>query len=266
MLVIGERINSSRKSIEPAISNRDTEFILREAKNQVEGGANFIDINAATLMDREIEAVEWLVRTIQGAMNIPLCIDTPNPDAIEAALKIHRGQAMINSITGERARYEGIVPLVKEYKAKVIALTMTDEGKMPQDGEGRYGAATRLIERLMKDGVPIDDIYVDPLVFPVSTNTQAALMVTDTIRRIMGDFPGVHTVCGLSNVSYGLPNRKLINQIFLVLAMQAGLDAVILDPTDKRIMANLIVAETLLGRDEYCMKYLEAHKSGKLEI
>lgn len=264
MLIIGERINTSRKFIEPAVVARNAEFIQNEARQQFAAGATHIDVNAGTLVNDEPLALAWLVETVQAAVDAPLCIDSPNPAALEAGLKLHRGKAIINSITGEKERYRNILPLVKEYGAGVVALAMDDSG-MPRDAEGRIRVASALIEQLTADGVPLEDIYIDPLVQPVSTSPELGAAVLETIREIMRRYPGVHTICGLSNISYGLPQRKLLNRTFFVMCMEAGLDAVILDPLDREMMACLYASQALLNKDEFCMQYIQAHREGKLQ-
>lgn len=264
MLVVGERINSSRKDIEPAVRERDTEFIVREARDQVEAGAHVIDVNTATLMDQEVESLKWAVQLIQDSLSVPICIDSPNPMVVTEVLPFCKGKAMINSITAEAERYAKLIPLIQEHKPNVVGLCMDDKG-MPDTAEDRIRIASDLLGKLTNDGVPIGDIYIDPVVTPVSTDTRYGMAVLDAIEAVMKGFPGVHTICGLSNVSYGLPNRKQVNQMFLVMAMTKGLDAVILDPCDKRIMANLIATMTLLGNDEFCMNYLTAFREGKFD-
>ncbi|MGE5530104.1 MAG: methyltetrahydrofolate cobalamin methyltransferase [Patescibacteria group bacterium] len=265
MLIIGERINTSRKAIAPAVAARDAAFVQQEAKSQVEAGAAYVDVNCGTLVTEEPEVLEWLVRTAQAAVDAPLCLDSPNPVALERALKAHKGRAMINSITAEKDRWNKILPLVKEHRTRIIALTMDDEG-MSESAEERFKVGVRLIDGLVKNGVDLDDIFIDPLVRPVSTGTHYAMVVYETISRLRREYPGVHTVCGLSNISFGLPARKLINQTFLVQAMQAGLDAAIVDPLDKRLMSLIHAAEVLLNRDEYAMNYLAAFRAEKLEV
>lgn len=265
MLIVGERINTSRKAIEPAVKARDVEFIQNEARSQVSSGATYVDVNAGTFVSEEPEALVWLVKTVQSAVDVPLCIDSPNPAAIEAALKVHTGTAMVNSITAEKERYSSIVPLVKEYGCKIVALCMDDSG-MPETGEQRFGIACKLVEDLTRDGIEKDSIYIDPLVRPISTGADFGVIVLDTIRKITTELSGVHTICGLSNISFGLPTRKLLNRTFLVMAMTGGLDAAILDPTDKEIMALVIASRALLGKDDFCMNYITAQREGKLDI
>ena len=263
-MVVGERINSSRKGIEPALRNRDAEFITKEARDQVEAGAHVIDINTATLMDKEVESLTWAIGLIQDSLDVPICIDSPNPIALGEVLPLCKGKAMINSITAEADRYAKLIPLIQEHRPDVVGLCMDDRG-MPDTAEDRIRIASDLIGKLTKDGVPLGDIYIDPVVTPVSTDTRYGVAILDAIEAIMRGFPGVHTICGLSNVSYGLPNRRQVNRMFLVMAMTRGLDAVILDPCDKRIMANLITTITLLGKDEFCTNYLKAFREGRLE-
>jgi 5-methyltetrahydrofolate--homocysteine methyltransferase len=264
MLVVGERINSSRKSIEPAVRDRDVGFIEKEAKDQVDAGVHVIDVNAATLMEDEVESLKWAVQLIQDSVKVPICIDSPNPVAVGEVLPLCKRKAMVNSITAEKERYAKLIPLIQEHKPNVVGLCMDDRG-MPDSAEDRIRISSDLIGKLTKDGVPIGDIYIDPVVTPVSTDTRYGMAVLEAIEAIMKAFPGVHTICGLSNVSYGLPNRKQVNQMFLVMAMTKGLDAVILDPCDKRIMANLITTMTLLGKDRFCMNYLTAFRQGKFD-
>ncbi|MBW2057078.1 MAG: methyltetrahydrofolate cobalamin methyltransferase [Deltaproteobacteria bacterium] len=264
MLIVGERINASRKAIKPAIENRDADFIVKEAEDQVKAGAHLVDVNAGVFVNKEVEYLPWLVETIQARIDVPLCLDSPDPKAIEAALAVHKGQPMINSISLEQKRFEEILPLVGKYKAKVVALCMTDKG-MPKTAGERFDVATQLIEKLTQAGIPLDDIYVDPLVMAVSTDSSFGIEFLRAVRRIMEGHEGVHTICGLSNISYGLPLRKQLNQIFAVMAMAMGLDSLIIDPLDRKMMADILTAETLLGVDAYCAGYLKAYREGRLE-
>ena len=166
---------------------------------------------------------------------------------------------MVNSITDEKDRFQKLLPLIKEYRPQVVGLCMTDGG-MPQTSGERFAIASGLIERLTREGVSPEDIFIDPLVMPISTDKSYGKAVLDTLGKISTTYPEVNTICGLSNISYGLPSRKLINQIFVVAAMTKGLTAVILDPLDKRIMGNLVTAWALLGKDEYCSDFLTAFR------
>ncbi len=263
MLIVGERINTSRERIRPVVEKRDKEFIRNEARIQIEAGANMIDVNCGTRVQEEPEDLEWLVKTVQEVIDMPLCLDSPSPRALERALGAHKGRALVNSITLEKERMEHILPLIKKYDAKVVALTMDDRG-MPNDSKTRVEIAGKLVEVLEGEGIKKEDIYFDPLVRPVGTDPQQSLMVLEAIKIIMEKFPGVHTFCGLSNISFGLPLRSLINQNFLTMALAMGLDGVIIDPLDKRMMSSLKASFALLNKDEFCLEYINAFREGKL--
>ncbi|MBI2915128.1 MAG: methyltetrahydrofolate cobalamin methyltransferase [Firmicutes bacterium] len=264
MLIIGERINTSRKRIGEAVAAMDEEFVRRTVSEQVEAGAHMIDVNCGTLIDREPEVLEWLVRIAQDEAKVPLCLDSPNPAALERALAVHQGKPMINSISLEADRYKKILPLLKAHNACVTALCMDDKG-MPETAEDGFAVASELARRLMDEGVPGENIFLDPLVRPIGADSRSGKLFLDLTRRIAEELPDVQVICGISNVSYGLPLRKHLNHAFLVMAIAAGLDAVILDPLDKKIMSLAYAAPALVGRDEFCAQYLEAHRAGRLE-
>ena len=265
MIVVGELINASRKAMGAAIDARDTDVVKKTAEDQYHSGADFIDVNAGIFVDQEADCLQWLVATVQEAIDAPCCIDSPNPKAIEAALSVHNGTAMINSISLEKERYDSILGLVTGTDLKVVALCMSDEG-MPETSEDRLRIAEKLINGLVQHDIPLDNIYVDPLVQPISTKDDFGLEFLDAVHGIMTRFQGVHTICGLSNISYGLPMRKYINQTFAIMAVARGLDSLIINPLDKQMMANLITAETLAGRDEFCTRFLQAYRKKKFEI
>jgi 5-methyltetrahydrofolate--homocysteine methyltransferase len=261
MTLIGEKINTSRKNISDAVEKRDARFIIKVAKDQADAGADYIDVNAGTFLEKEVESLCWLVETVQSEIDIPLCLDSPDPVALREAIKVHKGEPLINSISLEKDRFESILPIISSQQCSVVALCMA-QNAMPTTSEERVQAGSELIKRLSDNGIPIENIFVDPLVQPVSVDTNMAKATLEAIGRIMHDFPGVKTICGLSNISFGLPHRKLINRNFLTLCMAYGLSAAILDPTDKHLMATILSAEMLLGRDEYCENFINAHQAG----
>jgi 5-methyltetrahydrofolate--homocysteine methyltransferase len=210
-----------------------------------------------------VENLKWVAEVVAGAVELPLCVDSANPAALDAALPLNRtGQPMVNSITAESERLGGILPLVKKHGARVVALTMDDSG-MPEDADGRVAVARALHERLSAEGVPDGDIFFDVLVRPVSTDPSQATHCLEAVRRIRAELPGVHFMCGMSNVSFGLPKRRILNRTFLTLLMAAGQDGVILDPTDADVTAALFATRALLGQDEYCMEYIGADREGR---
>lgn len=263
MLIVGELINASRKPVRELIEKQDAEALVALARDQQAHGADYIDVNAGVFVGREPELLTWLVATVQGAVEAPCCIDSPDPKAIEAALAVHRGTALVNSISLEKERYDALLPLVAESQSKVVALCMSDAG-MPETADQRLRIADTLVNGLVRRGVALSDIYVDPLVQPVATNNTFGVEFLQAIERITRAFPGVHTMCGISNISFGLPERKFLNQTFMVMAIAKGLDGAIVNPLDKRMMACITTAETLMGRDAYCMSYLKAFRAGKI--
>jgi 5-methyltetrahydrofolate--homocysteine methyltransferase len=266
LIIVGEKINTSLKGVTDAVKYRDTDFIRQRAIEQANNGAHYIDVNCGTLIDQEEEALAWLVETVQQAVDKPCCIDSPNPLALSAAIKLHKGKPMINSITAEKERYGKIIPLVKEYKAAIVALVMDDEYGMPADAPTRIKVGIRLIEMLISDGVPIEDIYIDPLIQPISTSGEMGVVAVEAIQGIKEAYPNIHFMCGLSNVSFGLPKRGQLNRTFLVMCMLAGLDGAILDPGNKEMMAIIYTAEALLNKDKYTKNYLKAFREGRLEF
>ena len=264
MLIVAERVNASRKVIRAALEQLDAAAIANEVRIQAAAGAHYIDVNGGTFPGREAELLCWLVDIAQGETKLPLCLDSPDPQALAAALpKIKGERPMINSINLEPARFDNILALARQYKAKLIALAQGEEVPAATAAE-KVELAVRLVDKLVKGGMVLDDIYVDPLVFPVGTDSNSALATVTAMREIMARFPGVHTICGLTNVSHGLPARKLVNRTFLAGAIANGMDAAIIDPTDPLLMSTLLAAEAVFGRDEYCINLIEAFQDGKL--
>lgn len=264
MKIVGELINASRKETAEAIEKQDAGKIRDMAKAQAEAGADFIDVNAGVFVGKESGYLNWLIETVQEAVSVPCAIDSPDPRAIESAISVHKGIAMINSISLEKERLDNLLPVISGTDMKVVALCMSDDG-MPETVDDRLGIADKLINSLVKSDIPLDNIYMDPLVQPVSTNQNFGAAFMDAVQEIMERFKGIHTICGLSNISFGLPNRKYLNRIFVSMAIAKGLDTAIVNPLDARIMADITVACTIAGKDEFCMNYLKAHRAGKLE-
>ena len=264
MIIIGELINASRKPIAAAIDAKDADTIKKIAADQKAAGAGYIDVNAGVYIDDEPEYLTWLVKNVQEVVDAPCSIDSPNPKAIEAALAVHKGTPLINSISLEKERCDSLLPILAGTDMKVIALCMSDEG-MPQTADDRIKIADELIGLLTKNNIPLENIFVDPLVQPVSVNGSFGVEFLEAIERIMAAYPGIHTACGLSNVSYGLPGRKHLNRSFMIQAICKGLDGAIVNPLDKGMIAAITTAEALVGRDAYCGKYLKAFRAGLFE-
>jgi 5-methyltetrahydrofolate--homocysteine methyltransferase len=265
MIIVGELINASRKVIAAAIENKDKDAIQKIAREQHEAGAHYLDVNVGTFVEKEAEYMKWLVTTVQYVVDGPCSIDSPNPKAIEASLSVHQGTPLINSISLEKERYNDLLPMLADTDYKVVALCMSDEG-MPKTAEERLKIADKLINGLVQNNVPLNNIYVDPLVQPVSVNQSFGVECLKAIELIKDNFEGVHAICGLSNISFGLPGRKFINQSFMTMAISRGLDGAIINPLDKRMMASIIAAEALAGNDSYCKNYIQTYRAKKLEF
>lgn len=264
MKIIGEKINGTRKRVAKAIAERDAVFIQNLAKKQVEGGSSWLDVNAGTPPSREADDLIWLINLAQEVTDVPLCLDSANPDALRVVMKHVKKTPMINSISGEQNRLSRILPIAAEHGCEVIALCMDDKG-IPATTEARIEVISKVFEQTRRAGLPDDKIYVDPLVMTIATNTEAGRITFNTMRAVRAQFPQAHISCGLSNVSFGLPVRALINRTFLVLALDAGMDAAIIDPNDHELQAAMRTADLLLGRDKYCLGYIRAYRAGLLE-
>ncbi|MBN1188786.1 MAG: dihydropteroate synthase [Dehalococcoidales bacterium] len=266
MLVIGEKINASNRSVGEAIARRDADFIIKLVKDQTAAGADFIDVNAGArteLSQSETAAMEWLVDIVQTSTDKPLAIDSESPDVIAAALSKYKGSdLMINSVSAEKTRLEPVGKLAAKHNARLVALAM-GEGGIPETTEARLAACEIIMDYLTQMGVAPGNVYFDPLVLPVSVDAKQGLVTLKTIEQIKSHYPAAKTVMGLSNVSYGFPERKLINRSFLVMAAYAGLDAAILDPLDTKMMSMVKVADMLTGR-ESSRGYLRAYRRGAI--
>ncbi|MDY6911028.1 MAG: dihydropteroate synthase [Chloroflexota bacterium] len=267
MLVIGEKINASNKSVGQAIANKDEAFLANLAKTQDDAGADFIDVNAGVGKDARENAaaiMEWLIDVVQGATEKPLCIDSDDPAVVKAALGKYRGDTvMINSVNAEPERLDSIGKLAADHNALLVALVMK-EGGIPQTVEERIDAAEAIMAHLSRLGMKEEQVYFDPLVLPISVDPTQGLVTLATIKEIKARFPSTKTTMGLSNISFGLPNRGMINRSFMLMSVAAGLDSAIMDPLDAKIMSLAKVADMLTGADPACKKYIKAHRKGLL--
>jgi len=262
--VIGERINTSRKFVRAAVSERNADYIINDVKQQCFAGAAFIDVNAGARIGHEEEDMKWLLDTIQPVVDVPLSLDSPDPAILEMAFGMVEKTPMINSISLEKERYDAMMPFLDGKDCKIIALCMDDSG-MPGSSGDIIARADTLVKELNNIGINTGSIYIDPLVQPISTDSNKGVMVLDAVRGIKAKYPDVHITGGLSNISYGLPQRKIINRTFVTLMIDAGMDSAIIDPLDKKIMASIRTADMLLGHDKFCMEYLKGVRAGTIE-
>jgi len=263
VLVIGERINATRKRVKKAILERNAEVIRAEGRKQSDAGAAYIDANAGIEAEREPDDLTWLVETIQSDGDCLVALDSTNAAALRAGLAVHRGRAMVNSVTGEAGRYEEVLPLVKEHDALVVALTIGPQG-MPTSVEERLDAARFIAGLAGEQDIALDRMYFDPIIYAAATDGNAGRTAVETVMKLKAEFPEAHVTCGLSNISFGLPRRNILNRNFLPMLMSAGLDSAIVDPTEPHMMSAVLASEAILGRDEFCMNYITAERGGKL--
>jgi len=258
MLVIAERINATRSRIGKAIADRNARVLAREARRQTEAGASYIDVNAGSDPARELANFEWAVGIVMDNTDLPISLDSPNPDVLRVGLGlVGERPVILNSVTGEQQKMEQVLPLAAESGASLVALTMDDRG-LPETVERRVEVAQIIAEAAGKSGIGLDRLYFDPCIQPLSTSPDQARAALRAVREIMSSLPGAHTTCGLSNISFGLPNRGLINRTYLACLIMAGLDSAIIDPTAEGMMDAVRAADALAGRDEWCMQYIQA--------
>ncbi len=263
MLIVGEKINGSINRVKEAVEARNQKFIVDLARSQIENGADIVDVNVGAGED-EAERLVWAVRVIQQELDVPLMLDSGNPDALRAAMGVHQGRPILNSISGEEWKIDKLLPLICEDNCSIVALCLDDKG-MPSTPEESLNVAERIVERLTEAGVKRNGIYLDPLVLSIATESLAAKNASETIRLIHQNLPEVRTIMAISNISFGLPCRRLLNRGFLVAAMAAGLDAFFVDVNDRPLMAMVWAANLLSGNDEGCRRYLKAYRHGILE-
>ncbi len=266
MLVIGEKINATRSSIKDIIQNRDTSAMLQMAHKQAAAGAGYIDVNVGTgvgSVEDEMDSMRWAVRTIQQDLETPLCIDSADPKVLEAGLQARDGRpSMINSTKAEKEGLKKVVPLAKKYDSLLVGLTM-DESGIPKTAQDRLSAGEKIAVACAEHGVPLKNVYFDTLVMPISTDVKQGLVTLETITKIKEKYPDAKTVLGLSNISYGLPQRGRVNAAFMQMAIYAGLDGAIIDPLDKELMGAIKTGEVLVGKDRHCRKYMRAFRAGR---
>jgi 5-methyltetrahydrofolate--homocysteine methyltransferase len=263
MQIIGEKINGTRKRVGAAITAKDADFIRDLATSQAEAGADLLDVNAGTNPESEAQDLIWLVNTVQEVTDTQLCLDSSSPAAINAAIEHVAQTPMINSINADPARLKGMLPIVAQHQCPVIGLAL-DESGMPKTIDDRMRSVRGIFAATRQAGLADSLVYIDPLIMTVATSTTAALEALECIRTIKAEFPECHVTGGLSNVSFGLPNRSVINRTFVALAVQAGMDSAIMDPNDQPLKSSIMATQLLLGRDRFCRNYTQAAREGNI--
>lgn len=256
-VLIGERINpTGKKRMSEALRAGNLEIVRDEALSQAQAGAAIIDVNIAAAGVDEVSLLPQAVQLVMETVEVPLCLDSPNPEVLEAALKVYRGKPLINSVTGEEHSLKKVLPLVKEYGAAVIGLAQDEQG-VPKDAERRLAIAHKIIERAGAVGIPPEDVIIDCLALAVAADSGSGLVVLETIGRIKAEL-GVNLTLGLSNISFGLPDRNLLNSTFVAMALAAGVTCLIVDAA--KVRPTVLAADLLLNQDAYARRYIGAYR------
>lgn len=258
-VMIGERINpTGRKLLAAAMAAGDYSGVVADAIAQVEAGAQMLDVNAGIPLADEPRILAECIQLVQSTVDVPLSIDSSIVAALEAGLKVYKGKALVNSVTGEEERLEVVLPLVKKYGAAVIAIS-NDETGISEDPDVRYAVAKKIVERAADYGIPREDIVVDPLVMPVGAINDAGLRLMSLIRRLRNELK-VNTSCGASNFSFGLPNRRGLNAGFLPMMIGAGMTSAIMNPLHPEDRQAILGADVVMGHDPNCGAWIRAYR------
>jgi 5-methyltetrahydrofolate--homocysteine methyltransferase len=258
-VIIGERINpTGRKKLAQEMASGDFERVRMDALTQVQAGAQMLDVNAGIPLADEPAIMAEAIRVVQGLVDVPLCIDSSVMAALEAGLKAYQGKALVNSVTGEEERLEWVLPLVKEYGAAVIGIS-NDETGISEDPQERFRIAKLIVERAESYGIPRQDVLIDPLAMPIGAMPTAGRSLFTIVRRVHEEL-GVNTICGASNISFGLPDRQTLNATFLAMAIGSGMNCAITNPLEENIRKTILAADVLMGVDENCQNWLSTQR------
>jgi 5-methyltetrahydrofolate--homocysteine methyltransferase len=261
-VIIGERINPTRrKSLMESLAVGDFSIALEDARKQIVAGAQVLDVNAGVPGADEPKLLEGLTRALVRAVDAPLCFDSANPAALQAALVAYEGKALINSTTGEEKMLNAVLPLAAKYHAAVIGV-VTDDSGVPATPEARLAVARKIVQRAADYGMPREDVVIDCLALTVSADSQAGRVTLDTMRLVQAEL-GVSLSLGASNVSFGLPDRVAINAAYLALGIARGMAAAITDPTVPELATTIRACDLLMGRDEYAMRWIKAYRAAQ---
>lgn len=253
VIIIGESINPTRrKKLVSSLQEGNFDYVLELADSQIKSGADILDVNVGFPGVDDVRLLPETVIAIQNQFDIPLCLDSPNPEAIEAALKVANGKCLINSVNGKEASMQALLPVAREYGAAIIGLCMDDDG-ITNDPEKRVSIAEKIIERAVKAGIKAEDVIVDPLAMAVSAEPQACIITLETIRLVRQRL-GHNITLGASNISFGLPGRESLNSAFIALAVYCGLTCPIANP--EKITSAVRAADLVLGKDDFAVRFV----------
>ncbi len=264
MIIIGEKINGSIPAVAEAIANRDAEFIKQRAIAQTEAGATYIDCCASVSEDIEVETLKWMIDTIQSVSDLPISVDSPSPAVIAEAYKFCKRPGIFNSVSGEGDKIDTLFPILAQPENKdwqVIALLSDDTG-IPKTAEARLNVLEKIMSKAKEYGIAPNRIHIDPLVEMLCTLDDGIELVEEVITETRRRYPSIHITSAISNISFNLPAKKMVNMGFVVLALKAGLDSGIVDPCVRDMMGIIYATEALLGLDDMCMEYISAYRDG----
>lgn len=264
LIIIGEKINGSIPSVAKAIAERDSEFIKERARKQAAANATYIDCCASVPEAEEVETLKWMIDCIQEVTDLPISVDSPSADVLTQAYKFCKRPGIFNSVSGEGDKIDKIFPLMAQEENKdwqVIALLSDDTG-IPKCAADRLRVFDKIMTKAKEYHISPNRIHIDPLVEMLCTSEDGIAMNIEVIQTVRKQYPSIHITAAVSNISFNLPVRKLINYGFLILAMNAGLDSAIMDPTNRDMLGLTYATEALLGEDEFCMEYIGAYREG----
>ena len=262
MIIIGEKINGSIPSVAEAIAKRDRAFIKARAQQQAAAGATFIDCCASVAESEEVETLQWMIGCIQEVTDLPISVDSPSAAVLSKAYTFCKRPGLFNSVSGEGNKIDTIFPLLADNPGWQVIALLSDDTGIPKNAEDRLRVFDKIMEKAAAYGISPGRIHIDPLVEMLCTSENGIETNVEVISAVRKRYSDIHITAAVSNISFNLPVRKVINLGFTVLAMNAGLDSAILDPTNRDMMGVIYATEALLGRDEYCMEYISAYREG----
>ena len=263
MIIIGEKINGSIPKTGAAIAARDADFIRDLAKRQSEAGANFIDVCASVDQEKEMETMKWLIDLVQEVTDTPIAIDSPNAQTCVDCIPFCKRPGIINSVSGEGDKLDTVFPVIADTKWDCIALLSDDTG-IPKCAEDRLRVFDKIMAKAKEYNIAPNRLHIDPLVEMLCTSEDGIAMVVEVMTEIKKRYPTIHITGAASNISFNLPARKLLNQVFITLSMNAGMDSAILDPLDRGMLGTIYATEAMLGLDDYCIEYIHAFREGRI--
>ena len=262
MIIIGERINGSIPAVAEAIANRDAEFIKARAIAQENAGATFIDCCASVPEVEEVETLHWMIDCIQEVSDLPISVDSPSAAVLAEAYRFCKKPGLFNSVSGEGDKIDIIFPIMAANPGWEVIALLSDDTGIPKNAADRLKVFDKIMAKAKEYGISPNRIHIDPLVEMLCTSENGIETNTEVISTVREKYPSIHITAAVSNISFNLPVRKMINLGFTVLAMNAGLDSAILDPTNRDMMGVIYATEALLGLDDYCMEYIGAYRQG----